>query len=56
MSMTTRLTMRRELGRRYNPFGHMPEQGLEAIQLHDVPEPFSAWAGCESHAVKQLDS
>jgi hypothetical protein len=39
-----------------NPFGPMPDQGLEAIRLHEVHEPFSAWAGCESHDLRQLDS
>ena len=39
-----------------SPFRHMPEQGLEAIRLHEVLEPFAAWAGCESRDVKQLDS
>jgi hypothetical protein len=39
-----------------SPFGPMPDEGLEAIRLHEVREPFSAWAGGESHDVKPLDS
>jgi hypothetical protein len=42
-----------DLGR---PFGPMPDQGLEAVRLYAVCEPFAAWAGCESHDVKRLDS
>jgi hypothetical protein len=38
------------------PFGHEPYLGLEAIQLHEVREPFEALAGAESHDVKLLDS
>jgi hypothetical protein len=38
------------------PFGPMPDEGLEAIRLHQVREPFAAWAGRESHDVKYLDS
>jgi hypothetical protein len=38
------------------PFGPMPDEGLEAIRLHEVCEPFAAWAGVESYDVKQMDS
>ena len=37
-------------------FGVMPEEGPEAIQWHEVCEPFEAWAGTESFDVKPLDS
>jgi hypothetical protein len=43
-------------GDRGSPFGPMTDQGLEAIRLHEVHEHFAAWAGCETHDVKQLDS
>jgi hypothetical protein len=39
-----------------SPFGPMPDEGLEAIRLHEVREPFAARAGGESHDVKPLDS
>jgi hypothetical protein len=39
-----------------SPFGPMPSEGLEAIRLHEVHEPFTAWAGVQSHDVKPLDS
>jgi hypothetical protein len=38
------------------PFGPMPDLGLEVIRLHEVHEPFSPWAGCECHDLRQLDS
>ena len=38
------------------PFGPMPCEGLKALRLHDVREPFEACAGGESHNVKPLDS
>ena len=38
------------------PFGPIPDEGLEAIQLHHVREAFEAWAGGESYDVKPLDS
>jgi hypothetical protein len=38
------------------PFGPLPNEGLEAIRLHEMREPFEAWAGGESHDVKPLDS
>ena len=37
-------------------FGATPQEGPEAIQWHEVREPFEAWAGAESHDVKPLDS
>ena len=37
-------------------FGATPQEGPEAIQWHEVREPFEAWAGVESHDVKPLDS
>ena len=37
-------------------FGPMPSEGLEAIRVHEVREPFEAWAGRESNDVKRLDS
>ena len=37
-------------------FGVMPEEGPQAIQWHEVREPFEAWAGTESFDVKTLDS
>jgi hypothetical protein len=40
----------------WSPFGSMPSEGLEAIRLHAVREPFAAWVGGESHDVKPLDS
>jgi hypothetical protein len=39
-----------------SPFGPMPSEGLEAIRLHEVHEPFTASAGVQSHDVKPLDS
>lgn len=38
------------------PFGPMPYEGLEAIRLSEVSEPFEAWAGGESHDLESLDS
>ena len=38
-----------------NPFGPLSAEITEAIQLHDVPEPFEARVGRESHDVKTLD-
>ena len=38
------------------PFGPMPLEGLEAIQLQQVREPFEARAGGESYDIKPLDS
>jgi len=43
-------------GESESPFGPMPSEGLEAIRLHEVREPFAAWAGGQSHDVKPLDS
>ena len=40
----------------WSPFGPMPDEGLEAIRLHEVHEPFEASAGGQSHDVKPLDS
>jgi hypothetical protein len=37
-------------------FGSMPCEGLDAIQLHEVREPFVAWAGGETHDLKPMDS
>ena len=39
-----------------SPFGPMPVEGLEAIRLHEVREPFAAGAGGQSHDVKPMDS
>jgi hypothetical protein len=38
------------------PFGMMPTEGLEAIQVRRFREPFEGWAGGESHDLKPLDS
>ena len=38
------------------PFGRMSYEGLEAIRLHEVREPFEGWAGGESHDLTPLDS
>jgi hypothetical protein len=38
------------------PFGPTPWQGLEAMWLHEVYEPFEARAGGESHQMVGLDS
>jgi hypothetical protein len=38
------------------PFVPVSDEGLEAIQLHEVREPFAACAGAESHDVTPLDS
>lgn len=38
------------------PFGMMPSEGPEAIQVHRFREPFEGWAGGESHDLKPLDS
>ena len=38
------------------PFGPMPCEGLEAIRLHEVREPFVGWAGGETHVLKRMDS
>jgi hypothetical protein len=43
-------------GEPWSPFGSMPEEGLEAIRLHEVREPFEATAGGQSHDVKPMDS
>jgi hypothetical protein len=37
-------------------FGPMPSEGFEAIRVHEVREPFEAWARGESNEVKRLDS
>ena len=34
------------------PFGPMPSEGLEAIRVHEVREPFEAWAGGEANDLK----
>jgi len=39
-----------------SPFVPLSDEGLEAIRLHEVREPFSAWAGVESYDMKQLHS
>ena len=39
-----------------SPFVPVSDEGLEAIRLHEVREPFAAWAGVESHNVKRLHS
>jgi hypothetical protein len=39
-----------------SPFVPVSDEGLEAIRLHEVREPFAAWAGAECHDVKHLDS
>ena len=39
-----------------SPFGPMPVEGLEAIRLHEVREPFAAGAGGQSYDVKPMDS
>jgi len=39
-----------------SPFGPMPSEGLEAIRLHEVHEPFTAWVGGQSYDVKPMDS
>ena len=39
-----------------SPFGPIPNEGLEAVQLYEVSEPFEASAGAESHDLKPLDS
>ena len=38
------------------PFGPMPSEGVEAIRVHEVREPFEAWArgGERREAVGQL--
>jgi hypothetical protein len=33
----------------------MPSEGLEAIRVHEVREPFEAWAGGEANDMKRLD-
>jgi hypothetical protein len=38
------------------PFGPLPCEGLEALVLHEVREPFEAWAGAESRDLVPLDS
>ena len=38
------------------PFGSMPCEGLEAIQLHEVRESFVAWAGGETYDLKPTNS
>lgn len=38
------------------PFGHMPDEGLEDVQLHRVHERFEAWVGGETYDPKPLDS
>ena len=38
------------------PFGPMAYEGVEAIRLHEVREPFEARAGGESHDLSPLDS
>jgi len=39
-----------------SPFVPVSDEGLEAIRLHEVHEPFAACAGAESHDTKPLDS
>ena len=39
-----------------SPFSSMPSEGLHAIKLHEVREPFTASVGSESHDLKPLDS
>ena len=38
------------------PFGQNPEEGLEAVRLHEVRELFTAWVGRESHNLRLLSS
>jgi len=38
------------------PFVPVSDEGLEAIRVHEVREPFAACAGAESHDVTPLDS
>ena len=39
-----------------SPFAPVSDEGLEDIRSHEVREPFTAWAGVESHDVRHLDS
>jgi hypothetical protein len=38
------------------PFAPLSDEGLEAIRLHEVREPFAAGAGGQSYDVKPMDS
>ena len=37
------------------PFTSMPSVGLEALRMHEIHEPFTAWAGSQTHDLKYLD-
>ena len=38
------------------PFGPMPVEGSESIEIHRIQEPFEAWAGGQSCEPKPMDS